>query len=220
MADHNLKRLLDQGLRITVNSDDPAYFGGYVNENFEAVRSALDIDRDGIAQLARNSFEASFLPRETIHEYLLQVDRFVNGSCPPSARTSNVVFASPHSGRDYPKSFLRQSRLDGLAIRSSEDAFVDLLFGDAPAFGAPLLVAVAPRAFIDFNRSADELDAALFPDKEFWRVESEVGSDRGGGRRPDLASNAGLYGGNVQRLVRCLQHAENRISNVARLALT
>jgi len=79
----------------------------------------------------------------------------------PKVRTSNVVFASPHSGRDYPKSFLRQSRLDGLAIRSSEDAFVDLLFGDAPAFGAPLLVAVAPRAFIDFNRSADELDAAL-----------------------------------------------------------
>ncbi len=79
----------------------------------------------------------------------------------PATRTSNVIFASPHSGRDYPRSFLQQSRLDGQAIRSSEDAFVDMLFGDAPSFGAPLLAALVPRAFIDLNRSADELDAAL-----------------------------------------------------------
>lgn len=79
----------------------------------------------------------------------------------PDVRTSNVVFASPHSGREYPESFLQLSRLDRLAIRSSEDAFVDLLFGDAPSFGAPLLAAAAPRAFVDLNRSANELDAAL-----------------------------------------------------------
>ena len=82
----------------------------------------------------------------------------------PQVRTTNVVFASPHSGRDYPWSFLRDSVLDERAIRSSEDAFVDLLFADAPGFGAPLLAATAPRAFIDLNRSAEELDPALIED--------------------------------------------------------
>ena len=79
----------------------------------------------------------------------------------PAEQTTSVVFASPHSGRDYPWAFLRQSVLDERAIRSSEDAFVDLLFEDAPKHGAPLLAALAPRAFIDLNRSADELDPAL-----------------------------------------------------------
>jgi N-formylglutamate amidohydrolase len=79
----------------------------------------------------------------------------------PEERTTSVVFASPHSGRDYPWSFLSRSVLDQRAIRSSEDAFVDLLFDAAPRFGAPLLIANAPRAFIDLNRSADELDPAL-----------------------------------------------------------
>jgi len=79
----------------------------------------------------------------------------------PAASTTNVVFASPHSGRDYPWAFLRNSVLDERAIRSSEDAFVDLLFQDAPGYGAPLLAATAPRAFIDLNRSSEELDPAL-----------------------------------------------------------
>ncbi len=79
----------------------------------------------------------------------------------PARQTTNVVFASPHSGRDYPWAFLKQSVLDERAIRSSEDAFVDLLFEDAVDFGAPLLAATAPRAFIDLNRSAEELDPAL-----------------------------------------------------------
>lgn len=79
----------------------------------------------------------------------------------PEARTTPVVFASPHSGRDYPWSFLRRSVLDERAIRSSEDAFVDMLFECAPEFGAPLLACTAPRAFIDVNRSRDELDSAL-----------------------------------------------------------
>ena len=82
----------------------------------------------------------------------------------PAERTTSVVFASPHSGRDYPWAFLRRSVLDERAIRSSEDAFVDLLFADAPSFGAPLLAATAPRAFIDLNRTADELDPALIED--------------------------------------------------------
>ncbi|QBF30384.1 N-formylglutamate amidohydrolase [Thalassococcus sp. S3] len=76
-------------------------------------------------------------------------------------RRSAVVFASPHSGRDYARSFLRRSVLDERAIRSSEDAFVDQLFASAPEYGAPLLTAGAPRAFVDLNRSPDELDPAL-----------------------------------------------------------
>lgn len=79
----------------------------------------------------------------------------------PDARTTSVVFASPHSGRDYPRSFMRQTVLNGIEIRSSEDAFVDMLFDQAPAHGAPLLTAHAPRAYIDLNRGPDELDSAL-----------------------------------------------------------
>ncbi|WP_342077687.1 N-formylglutamate amidohydrolase [Yoonia sp. SS1-5] len=79
----------------------------------------------------------------------------------PAARTTSVIFASPHSGRDYPQSFLDRTVLDAAVIRSSEDAFVDQLFANAPGSGAPLLTARAPRAFLDLNRGPDELDAAL-----------------------------------------------------------
>lgn len=61
MADHNILTLLERGLKPTVNSDDPAYFGGYLNENFLALYRDLDLDRQRAIQLARNSFEASFL---------------------------------------------------------------------------------------------------------------------------------------------------------------
>ncbi|KAA0917538.1 N-formylglutamate amidohydrolase [Aquicoccus porphyridii] len=79
----------------------------------------------------------------------------------PERRTTSVVFASPHSGRDYPWAFLRRTVLDARSIRTSEDAFVDQLFDCAPQFGAPLLRAGAPRAFIDLNRGPEELDPAL-----------------------------------------------------------
>lgn len=79
----------------------------------------------------------------------------------PQKRESAVVFASPHSGSHYPDWFVKESLLDSHSIRSSEDAFVDQLFASAPAYGAPLLVAHAPRAFLDLNRSKDELDPAL-----------------------------------------------------------
>ncbi|WP_295078527.1 N-formylglutamate amidohydrolase [Tabrizicola sp.] len=72
-----------------------------------------------------------------------------------------MIFASPHSGREYAADFLAQAVLDRQAIRSSEDAFVDDLFGMAPEMGAPLLAARAPRAFIDLNRAADELDPGV-----------------------------------------------------------
>ena len=79
----------------------------------------------------------------------------------PERRTTSVVFASPHSGRDYPWSFLRRTRLNEHSIRSSEDAFVDRLFEVAPKHGAPFIKAGAPRAYVDLNRNHDELDPAL-----------------------------------------------------------
>lgn len=79
----------------------------------------------------------------------------------PERRTTAVVFASPHSGRDYAWSFLRRTRLNEHSVRSSEDAFVDQLFECAPQMGAPFIKAGAPRAYVDLNRSADELDPAL-----------------------------------------------------------
>jgi N-formylglutamate amidohydrolase len=79
----------------------------------------------------------------------------------PARRLSSLIFASPHSGREYAQDFLGQVVLDRRAIRSSEDAFVDQLFDSAPGLGAPLLTARVPRAYIDLNRSADELDPAV-----------------------------------------------------------
>jgi N-formylglutamate deformylase len=79
----------------------------------------------------------------------------------PRKLRSAAVFASPHSGSDYPDRFLRESILDNHCIRSSEDAFVDQLFSVAPLYGAPLLTAKKPRAYLDLNRSPEELDPAL-----------------------------------------------------------
>ena len=80
----------------------------------------------------------------------------------PGEQTLPFIFASPHSGRVYPKGFLQATRLDGTAIRRSEDSFVDEIFGAAPSFGAPLLKAHFPRAFVDPNREAYELDQTMF----------------------------------------------------------
>ena len=64
LRDHPLKKMLDAGLCATVNSDDPAYFGGYLNANFEQTVQALQLSREDVVQLARNSFEASFISDE------------------------------------------------------------------------------------------------------------------------------------------------------------
>lgn len=79
----------------------------------------------------------------------------------PNERRTSVVFASPHSGRAYGWEFLQDSILDERLIRSSEDAYVDKLFQAAPDHGAPLLTANTPRAYVDLNRGAEELDPAL-----------------------------------------------------------
>ncbi|MCB9684649.1 MAG: adenosine deaminase [Alphaproteobacteria bacterium] len=77
LADHVLGRMLARGVRVTVNSDDPAYFGGYVAENFARTAEALHLGHAELATLAKNSFEASFLPPERIRQLCDEVDRFV-----------------------------------------------------------------------------------------------------------------------------------------------
>jgi N-formylglutamate deformylase len=80
----------------------------------------------------------------------------------PARQTVPLVFASPHSGRSYPADFVASARLDPLALRKSEDGFVDELFAAAPDHGAPLLAATFPRVFCDVNREPWELDPAMF----------------------------------------------------------
>jgi len=80
----------------------------------------------------------------------------------PARQSVPLVFASPHSGRDYSAEFLAAARLDASGLRRSEDSFVDDLFSGAPAHGAPLLAATFPRAFCDPNREPWELDPAMF----------------------------------------------------------
>jgi adenosine deaminase len=76
IQDHNLKRMLELGLRVTVNSDDPAYFGGYMDENFEAVRKGLSLSREDVYRLAKNSFQASFLDAAKKQQLLKELDDY------------------------------------------------------------------------------------------------------------------------------------------------
>ncbi|MGI9423001.1 MAG: N-formylglutamate amidohydrolase [Hyphomicrobiaceae bacterium] len=80
----------------------------------------------------------------------------------PHEQTVPVVFCSPHSGRVYPRAFLEVSQLDAQTLRKSEDCYVDELFGSVTEFGAPLLAAEFPRAYLDVNREPYELDPELF----------------------------------------------------------
>ena len=80
----------------------------------------------------------------------------------PAQQNSPLIFASPHSGRIYPEAFVRQTKLDPLTLRKSEDAYVDELFAAVVEFGAPLVAARFPRAFIDANRAPGEIDGAMF----------------------------------------------------------
>jgi N-formylglutamate amidohydrolase len=121
-------------------------------------------------------------------------------------RSTSVIFAAPHSGRDYGAAFLARAALDERTIRSSEDAFVDLLFDMAPDVGAPFLVAGAPRAFVDLNRAADELDPAL------------IEGVRRGAHSPRIASGLGVIprvvanGRPIYRGKLTLEEAQGRIA--------
>jgi adenosine deaminase len=77
---HSIPRLIEAGLCVTVNSDDPAYFGGYINDNYRAVRDAHEIDRAGLFQLARNSFVGSFLDDAAKSRHLAELDRLASGT--------------------------------------------------------------------------------------------------------------------------------------------
>ncbi|MBW6398802.1 N-formylglutamate amidohydrolase [Roseomonas sp. HJA6] len=80
----------------------------------------------------------------------------------PARQTLPIVFASPHSGRDYPARLVAEARLAPLALRRSEDSFVDELFAAAPTHGAPLIAATFPRVWCDVNREPWELDPGMF----------------------------------------------------------
>lgn len=82
----------------------------------------------------------------------------------PTRRILPLVLASPHSGAHYPPDFLAASRLDARALRKSEDCFVDEIFAFAPSLGVPMIRALFPRAFLDANREAYELDPEMFAD--------------------------------------------------------
>lgn len=124
----------------------------------------------------------------------------------PRNLRSSVVFASPHSGAEYFNSFVSRTILDSQTIRSSEDAFVDQLFAAAPDFGAPLLTARAPRAFLDLNRAPDELDPAL------------IEGVRKQGQNPRVASGLGVvprvvaFGRAIYRGKLTLGEAQDRIT--------
>jgi adenosine deaminase len=80
MANHPIDRMLKAGLRATINSDDPAYFGGYIADNYRAAASARGLDRDDLALLARNSFLGSFLPDDAVAAHLAKLDAYVEAS--------------------------------------------------------------------------------------------------------------------------------------------
>ncbi|MFD1510359.1 N-formylglutamate amidohydrolase [Lacimonas salitolerans] len=116
----------------------------------------------------------------------------------PHKRTTSAIFASPHSGREYPWTFLRRTVLDEHSIRSSEDAFVDKLFASAPKHGAPLLLAGAPRAFVDMNRSAEELDPALIENVRAPAHNPRIASGLGVVPRV-VAGGRAIYSGKISR---------------------
>jgi len=77
LRNHPIDRMLELGLRATVNSDDPAYFGGYVADNYRAIAAARNLDKAQLGLLARNSFTGSFLPEEAVAAHLEALDRYL-----------------------------------------------------------------------------------------------------------------------------------------------
>ncbi len=75
---HPLPAMLQAGLRVTINSDDPAYFGGYINENYMAISELLDNSKPQLAELAKNSFTAAFIPEEQCQKYISEINSYLN----------------------------------------------------------------------------------------------------------------------------------------------
>lgn len=80
LSDHNLKELLEKSLCAMINSDDPAYFGGYLLENYTQTQEALGLSKEEMAQLAKNSFRSSFLPDDQKQKYSREIDQLLSGS--------------------------------------------------------------------------------------------------------------------------------------------
>src|SRR3546814_20233698 len=97
MTAHPLKAMIDRGLVVTVNSDDPAYFGGYMNDNYYAVRQALGLSDDELAMIARNSFGASFLDETAKERHIAEVDAYV-ASADSSGTESSARFSTSLRG--------------------------------------------------------------------------------------------------------------------------
>jgi len=79
IASHNFKQMLERDLCVTINSDDPAYFGGYLTENFVATQEGLDLSREDIYRVVRNSFEATFLDDDAKNGLIAELDEYVAG---------------------------------------------------------------------------------------------------------------------------------------------
>lgn len=126
----------------------------------------------------------------------------------PVHLTTGAVFNSPHSGRAYPDVLIRESRLDRHALRASEDALVDELFGAAPLHGAPLLAATYPRAWVDLNRAPGELDPALIRDVQSQGLNQRVAAGLGVVPRI-VAEGTAIYNGKIARA-----EAEARINGI------
>jgi N-formylglutamate amidohydrolase len=112
--------------------------------------------------------------------------------------TTAVLFASPHSARSYPADFLQASQLDELSLRSSEDAYVDLLLRAAPMAGANVLLGGVPRAYVDYNRSASELDPALISGIAVRAMNARISSGLGVIPRV-VAGGRAIYSGKITR---------------------
>ncbi len=123
----------------------------------------------------------------------------------PADQTVPLVLSSPHSGHDYPASFLADTRLDAVSLRRSEDSFVDELFAAAPACGAPLLRALFPRAYVDANREPYELDPEMFEDTLPSYVNTRSPRVKGG-----LGTIARVVGNGAEIYRRKLRFAEAR----------
>jgi N-formylglutamate amidohydrolase len=129
----------------------------------------------------------------------------------PTDHRLPLVLSSPHSGAEYPADFLAASRLDAVTLRRSEDSFVDQLFSAAPHLGAPLLSARFPRAYLDVNREAYELDPSMFVDALPAFV--NAGSPR---VCMGLGTIARVVGGGEEIYARklCFAEAERRIESL------
>jgi len=128
------------------------------NDGRHAAKSAT-IGPAAVFHTATAPWSASWSPMSSPIEPELAVPFTV---VEPTDQTVPLVFNAPHAGAIYPQSFVDAARLDPLALRRSEDAYVDALFAGMSGLGAPMLVARFPRAYLDVNREPYELDPRMF----------------------------------------------------------